>query len=136
MKELEGDENWEYAYSEIKEGENAKMDDTETRDKLVAERQVMAKEIQDATIEWLRASHKKETDAMKAAKEKRDGLIEKLREQYWVLDPYIRARSLYDRLNIIQGDGKIEFYPESEKAAQDETKVEAAAETTEAAQTA
>jgi len=130
MKELEGDENWEYAYTEIKEGENAKMEDTETRDKLVAERQVMAKEIQDATIEWLRVSYKKETDAVKAAKEKRNGLIEKLRKQYWVLDPYIRARSLYDRLNIIQGGGKIEFYPESEK------KAETAAETTEAAQTA
>jgi hypothetical protein len=64
-------------------------------------------------------------------------LIEKLREQYWVLDPYIRARSLYDRLNIIQGGGKIEFYPESEKkAVQDEEKVEPAAEATETAQTA
>lgn len=137
MKELEGDENWEYAYTEIKEGENAKMKDTETRDKLVAERQAMAKEIQDATIEWLRASYKKETDAVKAAKEKRNGLIEKLREQYWVLDPYIRARSLYDRLNIIQGGGKIEFYPESEKkAVQNEEKVEPAAEATETAQAA
>jgi hypothetical protein len=135
MKELEGDENWEYAYAEIKEGENAQMEDTETRDKLIAERQVLAKEIQDVTIEWIRASYKKETDAVNAAKDKRNGLIEKLREQYWVLDPYIRARSLYDRLNIVKGGGKIEFYPEAEKkAAQDEKKVsgDASAETPEA----
>ena len=134
MKELEGDENWEYAYAEIKEGENAMMEDTETRDKLIAERQALAKEIQDVTIEWIRASYKKETDAVKAAKDERDGLIEKLREQYWVLDPYIRTRSLYDRLNIIKGGGKIEFYPETEKkVAQDEKKVsgDAAAETAE-----
>lgn len=117
IKELEGDENWEYKYVEVKEGENKLMEDTETRDKLLAERQTLAKEIQDITIEWIRASSKKETEAASAAKEKRDGLIEKLRKQYWVLDPYIRARSLYDRLNIVKGDGKIEFYPGVENEA-------------------
>jgi hypothetical protein len=135
MKELEGDENWEYAYSEVKEGENAKMEDTETRDKLIAERQTLAKEIQDVTIEWICASQKKDTDAVNAAKDKRHSLIDKLREQYWVLDPYIRARSLYDRLDIIKGGGKIEFYPEAEKKdAQDEKKAasDAPAESTEA----
>jgi hypothetical protein len=132
MKELEGDENWEYAYTEVKEGENAKMEETETRDKLLAERQALAKEIQEVTIEWIRASYKKETDAVNAAKDKRHGLIEKLREQYWILDPYIRARSLYDRLNIIKGGGKIEFYPEATEKASDD----AATETTEAVQSA
>lgn len=110
-KELEGDEQWEYKYAEVEEGENSKMEDTETRDKLVAERQTLAKDIQDVTIEWIQASLKKETEAASAAKEKRQGLVEKLRTQYWQLDPYVRARSLYDRLNIVQGDGKIEFYP-------------------------
>ncbi|KAJ5662470.1 uncharacterized protein N7477_010086 [Penicillium maclennaniae] len=117
IKELEGDENWEYNYVEVKEGENKLMEDTETRDKLLAERQVLAKEIQGVTIEWIRASFKKETEAASAAKAKRDGLIEELRKQYWVLDPYIRARSLYDRLNIVKGDGKIEFYPGTENEA-------------------
>ncbi|KAF3389084.1 hypothetical protein F1880_004399 [Penicillium rolfsii] len=130
MKELEGDENWEYTYTEVKEGENAKMEDTETRDKLVAERQILAKEIQDLTIEWIRASSKKEADAINAVREKRHDLIEKLRQQYWVLDPYIRARSLYDRLDIIKGDGKIEFYPEAK------TNSNAAPEASEASQSA
>jgi hypothetical protein len=111
MKELEGDENWEYQYVEVKDGENKLMEDTETRDRLLAERHALAKDIQDITIEWLRASSKEETGAAAAAKEKRNALIEELRKQYWVLDPYIRARSLYDRLNIVQGGGKIEFYP-------------------------
>ncbi|KAJ5174352.1 CRAL-TRIO domain-containing protein [Penicillium canariense] len=135
MKELEGDENWEYEYAEIQEGENTQMEDKETRDKLIAERQALAKEIQDITIEWIRASYMKETDAATAAKNKRNGLIEKLREQYWILDPYIRSRSLYDRLNILKGNGKIEFYPEAEKSREDEKKASsnAAAETTGAA---
>lgn len=124
MKELEGDEDWEYKYVEIKEGENAKMEDTETRDKLLAERQELAKECQDITIEWLRSSFKKEKEAQAAAVEKRDALIEKLRKQYWDIDPYIRARSLYDRLNIVQGHGKIEFYPK-ENAEDKEASTEA-----------
>ncbi|KAJ5679770.1 CRAL-TRIO domain-containing protein [Penicillium macrosclerotiorum] len=133
MKELEGDENWEYAYAEIRDGENTKMEDTETRDKLIAERQILAKEIQDITIEWIRASYKKESEAVAAAREKRSGLIEQLRTQYWVLDPYIRARSLYDRLDIIKGDGKIEFYPEASKKSEEKTDAGAAGEATDAA---
>lgn len=92
-------------------GENKKMEDKEARDRLIAERQALAKDIQDATVEWIRASLKKEAEAASAAQQKRNGMIEQLRKQYWELDPYIRARSLYDRLNIIQGGGKIEFYP-------------------------
>ncbi|KAJ5777667.1 hypothetical protein N7520_000913 [Penicillium odoratum] len=116
MKELEGDENWEYKYPEVQEGENSLMEDTETRDKLLAERQELAKEIQGITIEWISAASKKEAGALSAAKEKRASLIDRLRKQYWELDPYIRSRSLYDRLNIVQGHGKIEFYPDATKA--------------------
>lgn len=115
MKELEGDEDWEYKYVEVPENENPKMADKETRDTLMAERQKLAQEIQDTTVEWIRASFKKETDTASAAEEKRKGLIEQLRAHYWVLDPYVRARSLYDRLNVVQGGGKINFYPGSEK---------------------
>ena len=115
MKELEGDEDWEYKYVEVPENENPKMADKETRDTLVAERQKLAKEIQDVTVEWISTSFKKQTAAAAAAKEKRDNLIAQLRAQYWVLDPYVRARSLYDRLNIVQGGGKINFYPGGEK---------------------
>ena len=111
MKELGGDEDWEYKFVEMEEGENAKMKDTGTRDSLIAQRQTLAREIQDATIEWICASHKKDSGALSAAKERRKELIEQLRKQYWQLDPYIRARSLYDRTKIVQGDGKIEFYP-------------------------
>jgi hypothetical protein len=111
MKELEGDEDWEYKYVEIQGEENPKMADKETRDSLQAERQQLAKEIQDVTIEWIRASFKKETATLSTTEEKRNELVEKLRAQYWVIDPYVRARSFYDRTGIVKGDGKIEFYP-------------------------
>ncbi|KAL4910742.1 hypothetical protein BDW74DRAFT_164561 [Aspergillus multicolor] len=109
ITELEGDEKWEYKYIEPKEGENAKLKDTGKRDELLAQRQELAKELQDSTVAWILASRKK--DNANEVTGKRKDLIERLRTQYWQLDPYVRATSLYDRLNIIQGDGKIEFYP-------------------------
>ncbi|CBF75562.1 CRAL-TRIO domain-containing protein [Aspergillus nidulans FGSC A4] len=113
ITELEGDEKWEYKYIEPKEGENDKLKETAKRDELITQRQKLAKEVQDATVAWILASRKKEEDKAKEVTEKRKDLIGRLRTQYWQLDPYVRAPSLYDRLNIIQGDGKIEFYPEA-----------------------
>lgn len=112
-KELEGNENWEYQYVEPQPDENKAMEDTAKRDALIAERQELAKEIQDATVTWISASSSRDKEAISLAEERRNDLINKLRHQYWQLDPYIRARSLYDRVNVIQGGGKIQFYPES-----------------------
>ncbi|KAI9932736.1 hypothetical protein MW887_008986 [Aspergillus wentii] len=115
MKELDGEEDWEYKYVEPQPGEDKLMEDTATRDRLLAERQELAKEMQAATISWISANSKNNKEAIATATEERNKLVERLRAQYWELDPYVRSRSFYDRLNIIQGDGKIEFYPNSEK---------------------
>lgn len=114
IKELEGDENWEYKYVEPKEGENEKIKDTAKRDELVAERQKLAKELEELTVSWIVAARKKESNT-KEVTEKRNDLIGRLRTQYWQMDPYVRCTGLYDRLNILQGGGKIEFYPETTK---------------------
>lgn len=115
MKELDGEEDWEYKYVEPQPGEDKLMEDTATRDRLLAERQELAKEMQAATISWISANSKNNKEAIATATEERNKLVERLRAQYWELDPYVRSRSFYDRLNIIQGGGKIEFYPNSEK---------------------
>jgi len=39
-----------------------------------------------------------------------------LREDYWHLDPYIRARSYYDRVGMINPGGKLQFYTEKTKS--------------------
>ncbi|KAL4868563.1 hypothetical protein BDV12DRAFT_95886 [Aspergillus spectabilis] len=115
ITELEGDEKWEYKYVEPKEGENTTIKETGKRDELVAQRQTLAKELQDSTVAWIAATKKKEDDNAKQVADKRKDLIERLRAQYWEMDPYVRCTTLYDRLNIIQGGGKIEFYPEATK---------------------
>lgn len=111
MKELEGDENWEYKYTEFKAGENKAMDDTAKRDELIGQRQETARELERATVEWITACDQDDKNAISVAKQKRADLIEQLGRQYWELDPYVRARSLYDRNSVIQPGGKIEFYP-------------------------
>jgi hypothetical protein len=107
IKELDGNEDWAYKYIEPVPGENDALKDTETRDKLLAERQNLVKEYENVTLDWIRG---KETnpDAVRAT---RNELANKLRDDYWRLDPFIRARSYYDRIGMINPGGRIQFYP-------------------------
>lgn len=106
LKELEGDEDWEYSYKEPVPGENDAMKDTESRDKLIAVREKLFKEYEEATMEWLQNP---KGEPGKAAKSKRSEIVKQMKESYWQLDPYIRARSLYDRIGIIGPGGKLDF---------------------------
>ena len=103
LKELGGDEDWEYQYVEPIPGENSKMNDTETRDRLLQSREEVAKQFEAATMEWIQQPDGEEGKANKA---RRDKIADELRKGYWILDPYLRARSLYDRIGVIQADGK------------------------------
>ena len=62
-------------------------------------------EYEKATVEWIKG-----VDAL-ALKTKRNELAIQLRDDYWRLDPYIRARSYYDRCGLINPGGKLQFYP-------------------------
>lgn len=106
--ELGGDEKWEYKYPEPVAGENDKMSDTATKDDLEGKRKDIVSRYEATVQEWIAAG-----DAGKSLDERRkerDGLAEELRKNYWTLDPYVRARSLYDRIGIIQAGGKLDFY--------------------------
>ncbi|EHL02536.1 putative CRAL-TRIO domain-containing protein C3H8.02 [Glarea lozoyensis 74030] len=105
LKELGGQEDWSYQYIEPTPGENDRMKDTATRDKLIAEREEVVKQYESATKNWIDSK-----DAV-AAKEARLKLANTLRDGYWVLDPYVRARSYYDRVALIGPGGKPQFYP-------------------------
>ncbi|KAJ4118680.1 phosphatidylinositol transfer protein csr1 [Fusarium equiseti] len=107
IKELEGDENWEYKYVEPIPGENDKMKDTQTRDRMLAEREELVKKFEQATREWIRQPEGEQGKQLKAEREK---IAKLLREDYWRLDPYIRARTLYDRQGAIQTGGKTDWY--------------------------
>lgn len=113
-KELDGDEAWDYEYIEPSDDENKLMQDTTTRDALVQEREQIGDEFLKATGEWVEASKAMDTTKIQTAESQRAYQAERLRVNYWKLDPYVRARLCLDRMRVIQGGGKIDFYPKDE----------------------
>ncbi|KAI1080295.1 CRAL/TRIO domain-containing protein [Whalleya microplaca] len=112
--EMDGSSGWTYKYVEPVPGENSKMEDVETKEKLLQEREILYEEYESKTLEWIN-----ETDPLKRADihAQRDVIAKDLRDQYWRLDPYIRSRSLYDRIGVIKPGGKLDYYPLSKPAA-------------------
>ncbi|KAG8157793.1 hypothetical protein KVR01_012455 [Diaporthe batatas] len=109
LKELDGQEDWAYQYVEPIPGENDRMKDEATRNGLLAAREQLYKDYEEATLKWIQNPE----DA--SAKVQRNSIAAKLRADYWKLDPYVRARSLYDRTGWLQGD-KVEPYPKKANA--------------------
>ncbi|RYP73430.1 hypothetical protein DL771_003602 [Monosporascus sp. 5C6A] len=107
-KDLDGEEDWTYRYVEPAAGENDRMKDAAARDRLLQEREGLYAEYEQKTVAWI-----SEADAEKrtSIQSSRNQVAKKLRDQYWQLDPYIRARSLYDRLGVIRPGGEIDYYP-------------------------
>lgn len=40
-------------------------------------------------------------------------MIKKLSDNYWTLDPYVRARTILDRTGVIKGQGEVDFYADA-----------------------
>nr|POF26042.1 cral-trio domain-containing protein c3h8.02 [Quercus suber] len=93
-RELGGEEDYTWTYIEGKEGENARMELKEERDRIVAARTDLIRSFEKETASWL---HSDDDDG-----QRRNTIAEQLRRNYWELDPYVRARSVYDRLGMIQ----------------------------------
>ena len=104
-KELGGNDPWPYQYVEPIPDENKLLADDETRQRLLEERASVVKEFEATTQQWIKDSQSRE-----ALRQKRAELAERLRSGYWQLDPYLRARTLYDRTGMIKEGGKIQFY--------------------------
>jgi len=111
ITELGGEDPWSYNYIESSPAENDAMNDTATRDKLLEERANVVKEFETATQEWIQNS------AAPPVLQKRSALAEQLRTGYWKLDPYVRARTVYDRNGLIKPGGVVEYYSKTNGAA-------------------
>ncbi|KAH4031339.1 hypothetical protein HBI46_169390 [Parastagonospora nodorum] len=108
--ELGGDEKWTYAYPEPVPGENEKMNDQATRTALEGERADVVKKYENTVVQWI---HEGDGDLEEKRKE-RNGVAEELRQNYWKLDPYVRARTLYDRMGMLSEGGQLAFYPKAQ----------------------
>jgi len=111
ITELGGEEDWTYQYIEPTAEENSKMKDIQTRDKLLVDRENIVEDYEKETLIWIHAG-----SLDPEVKRKREALAGKLRDDYWTLDPYVRSKSLYDRVGMISPGGKLDFYP-AKKAA-------------------
>lgn len=126
LKNIGGQEEWTYEYIEPNENENDMMKDTTTRDALQKERRQIGEEFLTATSEWIEAAKSKDQSKIQAAESQRAYQAERLRVNYWKLDPYVRARMCLDREGVIQAGGKIVYYPKdvpSEKTIQETGKM-------------
>ena len=108
IKELGGDDPWTYQYIEPIAGENKQLSDDVTRRRLLDERAVVVKDYETITQQWIH-----DPNSADALQQKRAELAERLRTGYWELDPFLRARTLYDRTGIIREGGQIQFYGSS-----------------------
>lgn len=73
------------------------------------------REFEKTTQEWIKetSTSEEEGEGKKTGvllQEKRAELTHRLRAGYWQLDPYLRAKTLYDRLGVIGEGGKVDFY--------------------------
>jgi hypothetical protein len=96
LKELGGPNPYEYKYEEPAADENDKMKDEEAKKPLLEERKRLAERYEQAVKEWALAG-KETDDKWLEFRKTRDEVATELKANYWKLDPYIRARSVYDR---------------------------------------
>lgn len=103
MEELGGDEHYKYSYIEPKEGEDESIRTPGLeKEGLVREREELVKSYEEEVLAWIGGEGKGEG---------RGRLAQRLAENYWRLDPFVRAMSLYDRMGVIREGGRLEFYP-------------------------
>lgn len=104
-EEMGGEEKWTYSYIEPKDDENALMKDTEAHDRLQAERDDVVRKYEEATAAWVLG--RADADVVK---KERGSLAAELKTNYWKMDPYLRARTLYDRNGDLGPTGELNFY--------------------------
>jgi hypothetical protein len=101
-----GKDTFEYKYIEPVEGENERMQ-SEKKEEVQAERDELARQFEQRSLEWAKVTPGSDDGKQKVTE--RCELAERLRESYWRLDPYVRARTYYHRAGVIDGRGIVDY---------------------------
>lgn len=101
-----GQDSWEYKYIEPVQGEDARMG-SEKKQQVEADRTVLLRQFEQLSLEWAQLKPDS-SDAMRKVAERRE-LADQLRENYWHLDPFVRARTCYDRAGVINALGEVDY---------------------------
>ncbi|CAH0017827.1 unnamed protein product [Clonostachys rhizophaga] len=105
--DLGGEDEWEYKYIDPIPGENDRIGQVEERVRIQGERDRLASDFERLTFEWITCDPL--SDSAKEKEALRDRVAGKLRENYWRLDPYLRARNYYHRVGVVDEDGRVDF---------------------------
>ncbi|SPQ20404.1 495bc431-2511-4eb6-a2d8-20647a523157 [Thermothielavioides terrestris] len=101
-----GKDSWEYSYIEPVAGENERMQSEKKAD-VEAARAELVRQFEQLSVEWASLEPKSVASVQKVAE--RRHMAKKLAEAYWDLDPYIRARSYYDRAGVLGATGAVDY---------------------------
>ncbi|KAI0530293.1 CRAL-TRIO domain-containing protein [Xylaria digitata] len=116
MSSFGGTDDWQYAYQEPSEEEDASMARSEAREEIMVERHEIAERFLAATQAWIKHVNVEEHEEAAIQAQLRSNAVEALWTNYWKLDPYVRSRTNLDRTGVIGPDGTIELYPERKTA--------------------
>ncbi|KAG0145554.1 hypothetical protein CROQUDRAFT_658474 [Cronartium quercuum f. sp. fusiforme G11] len=126
VNHLGGTNDWTWSYEPVQPSENEKMSDLIGKARELNQRKHLANVHMDITRQWCEdiktdqasviSEHEKENEIMAPDMSEKALLrtlaMYHLRAQYFVLDPYIRGRSVYHRRGNVVGNGLITFqYP-------------------------
>ncbi|KAG0260021.1 hypothetical protein BG011_002191 [Mortierella polycephala] len=102
-----GKDQYEYKYIPVVAGENDRMKDTETKERLLEEWKAIMWKFEALTREWIACKKTEGARAEDVIEAERLALTKDLRVAYYQLDPYIRSRNLYHRSEhpVLQADG-------------------------------
>ena len=103
-KNLGGNSDHTYVYIEPKEDESDLMNDTATRDKLLAAHDELTAKFINATVDWIKSDDKATNQKTQSIK---NDIAAQLMENYWQSDPYIRSRGIFDRNGTIDDFKKL-----------------------------
>ena len=98
LTELGGDHDWNYTYQEPDPNTDFPLPDDASSRSAIEAWANKCSEYQELTLQWVNA---KGTDDAGVLMDKRHELAIKLVDAYWKMDPYVRARSFYDKLGLV-----------------------------------
>ncbi|KAI0464254.1 hypothetical protein LJB42_001860 [Komagataella kurtzmanii] len=95
---LGGGDDYEWEYLEPNDKDNGVIGDEATKQKMLAQREQIVEKFLETTIKWVESTTQ---DESRRYLQEKIALGKKLAQNYIEIDPYIRSRSIYDRLGWI-----------------------------------
>lgn len=102
-----GGDSWDYEYIEPEACDDERLEDVETRDEIQKERNELILEFDRETAQW--ASMGTDSPSISEKQSNRKDVADQIRQNYWKLDPYIRARTYHQRVGIVDEEGNVDF---------------------------